>query len=235
MAQFLFDNIMFFGISSFRLNFLLDTTHKFLLSTYNTVNPTTLTTNPNLESLALEQFFVITSACATFIDTVTLLCVATCPSNYVADANSFCIYCNNQNGHCATCNAAGCLTCNAATPDFRQINGNICSCKSRYYEFNGTCLTCSSAIANCDTCSSSIVCTTCVLPFVASSGKCVCGPGLFLVNSQCLQLMGCTAVNNITSGTYCQACSAALNFLLASNQTCVCVNFTAFNPVTGKC
>jgi hypothetical protein len=47
--------------------------------------------------------------------------------------------------------------------------------------------------------------------------------------------MGCVAVNNITSGVYCQQCNTAFNFLLVANQTCVCINYTAYNAITGKC
>lgn len=42
-------------------------------------------------------------------------------------------------------------------------------------------------------------------------------------------------MNNITSGAYCQLCSAALNFVMASNQTCVCVKNATYDNYTGKC
>jgi hypothetical protein len=234
-TYFLFDNVMFFGISSIKLNFLLASDHKFDISTYASSNPTVLTTNRNLENLVFEQFFVMALACGGVVDTAALSCLPSCPPRYIVNALSFCDFCDSNNGHCLTCDATQCLTCDSAIPTYRFLDGAICSCMPLYYDLNGACVLCSTAISNCDTCSSSSSCLTCKSPFTMSGGKCICSPGLYLVNGICSQLMGCTSINNITTGVYCIECSSSLNFFLASNQTCICVNYTLYDPSIGKC
>ena len=102
-------------------------------------------------------------------------------------------------------------------------------------------MACNLTLPYCANCSSATVCNNCnstngtYIDPSPSMGKCVCQTNYYMVIGVCKRLAGCLIMNNITSGVYCQQCSSALNFAMAVNQTCVCVNSTYFNPASSKC
>jgi hypothetical protein len=166
-----------------------------------------------------------------------MACAMPCPNNYYPDAKFFCIACpGGSNGHCLSCDNTGCTACDPNPPVYRNKTGSICSCLTGYYENAGACLSCNTSYPFCKKCPNATYCEDCYDPFVPNGlGRCVCKPGLYLVNGACKPLPGCVLMNNITTGVYCEQCSSTLNFALAANQTCVCVNYTLYNSTTGKC
>lgn len=233
-------NIMFFGISAFMFDILLDQDLLFQLSTNTLSSPTLLTTNNNLLSVTLEQFFIWDPAC-TLIDTTIMACTLTCPSGTYAVGTvgaflGYCVPCGTSATNCLTCNTTGCMSCDIATPIFRTLINQSCLCNDTYYESAGVCILCNSSFPNCRLCHNASFCTECYPPYNATpTGLCGCQAGLSLVLGVCKLLPGCVIMNNITSGAYCQQCSAALNFVMAANQTCVCVRNATYDNYTGKC
>ncbi len=164
-----------------------------------------------------------------------MACTLSCPIG-TYPLNSYCVPCASSATNCLTCDSTGCLSCDITSPVFRTKVGSACLCNDTYYESGGVCLFCNTSFPNCNKCNNATFCTDCFEPFNASvNGTCVCKTGFYLVSGVCKPLPGCVVMNNITSGVYCQQCSATLNFLLASNQTCVCVKNTTYDPNTGKC
>lgn len=106
------------------------------------------------------------------------------------------------------------------------ING-CGSCESgRYLNYsNGYCPLCSSAIANCETCTSSALgptCTSCASGYTLSNGKCVanaatCSAGYYLKNGVCTACASGTYSKGGTA-TSCSSCSTI--YAGGSNITC---------------
>ena len=114
------------------------------------------------------------------------------------------------------------------------------SCESgRYLNYsNGYCPTCSSAIANCATCTSSAagpVCTSCESGYTLKDGQCVkaeCGDGQLKIGGKCVE---CINGANITCGS-----GAYSSYYRISNGTCCklptgCTGATNFDLSCTSC
>jgi hypothetical protein len=207
---------MFFGISAISLKMTTTKGFLFSLTTSNSSNPYNLTTNPNLDSLILEQFFIMMNFCMNnstgpFFDFAIYNCTTNCSLGTYNDSMGYCQICPTPVGNCITCDQTGCLTCNSTL--FRSLNSsNLCGCNTTSYENITVCVLCSSVISNCSTCTSQTFCTLCFSPFLASGGICICPFGLYLSNKNCSTLIGCLVPDIITSGAYCITCDKARNF-----------------------
>lgn len=149
-------NIMFFGISAFKFDLLLDQDLLFQLSTSTLTNPTQLTANNNLISVTLEQFFIWDPAC-TLIDTTIMACTLICPSGTYA-VGVYCVPCGTSATNCLTCDTTGCTSCDLTTPIFRTLVNQSCLCNDTYYESAGVCLLCNSSFPNCRLCHNASFC-----------------------------------------------------------------------------
>lgn len=118
------------------------------------------------------------------------------------------------------------------------ING-CGSCESgRYLNYsNGYCPLCSSAIANCETCTSSALgptCTACASGYSLSNGKCVanaatCSAGYYLKNGVCTACASGTYSKGGTA-TSCSSCST----IYAGGSNITCTSCTTTGTCTGS-
>ena len=178
------------------------------------------------------------------------VCGACAPSYQLNTASNVCIpLCNISN--CQTCtNLTTCGVCynnfvlannTCSCPDNTyNITNNTCVCPAGTTQSNGTCVPCN--VTNCQTCSSSNYCGTCVNnlvlttcgcnpPFAIVGGVCACPPGTTLLNGACV---GCN-VNNCLTCSSLNVCSACISNLTLNNNTCDCVNPFIFSAGTCVC
>ena len=104
-----------------------------------------------------------------------------------------------------------------------------------YFLNNTICSLCS--LFQCQLCTSATICTHCNIGYILNASKeCVCNNSLYIVNGTCSSMLGCSQINNITSGVYCLQCYLAGNYVaVVSNQTCICENHTYYDNITGNC
>lgn len=145
-----------------------------------------------------------------------------CPAGMSPDPiMKYCLVCDPTCQTCSGTQINQCQTCNGPTM-FRELSSaapSTCRCKYQTYlePSSGTiCLSCSSFVPNCLTCSSATNCLTCTVPLVfnAIRGRCDCAnQSLYLVQGQCLTTPGCTTVGFSTNmPMYCAVCDTGLNF-----------------------
>jgi proprotein convertase subtilisin/kexin type 5 len=138
--------------------------------------------------------------------------------------NEQCVSCPYR---CLTCNALGCLTCNASL--FRQLSSIQCLCMNGYFDdnANGLCQRCDSS---CSTCNSLVECSSCnsfLQRYMdVSTGKqlCLCAPRHYSVVGveECMFCWTTCVTCNGPSDNNCLTCDTAKNRELSVDKKCVC-------------
>lgn len=141
------------------------------------------------------------------------------------------------NGVCAACSPV-CKTCAVAStyclecPALRELAGTndpaykTCRCSGTYVEVDQSCIdaSCRDIDANCQTCTLDLSgprnreCLNCIGNRIVVQGRCVCKPGFFEQNGQCVACgSGC---QQCTNATVCLSCATlAVN---NNNGSCTC-------------
>lgn len=149
-----------------------------------------------------------------------------CPYGYY-NASLYCELCSSQYIGCLDCNLGLCTVCDSSS-NF-QLSAPGCGCSSGYILQSTSCISCSSLMNGCDTCTSTVVCDTCLTAqhYVMANGACVCDVGYYLdADTQtciaCIsKLDGCLqCANNST----CTVCDTSIYYYLLSNNTCGCLD-----------
>jgi hypothetical protein len=149
-----------------------------------------------------------------------------CPSGFTLSAGT-CVGCNVAN--CQTCSSLNtcqtCMTsyvlgnnqCNCPDNTFSIVAG-VCVCPSGTTLSAGTCVGCN--VANCQTCSSTNNCQTCMGNLTLTNNVCGCPNSFTILGGQCVCPSGTTL-----SGGVCVTCSPANCQTCSSyNQCQTCVN-----------
>ena len=153
-----------------------------------------------------------------------------CPAGTSSNGAGACVTCN-KDADCAdnqVCENKGTLAaqCKALT------------CDADKYAENHECKSCSGAISNCATCSSSSVCTGCQPGYNVVNGKCElrdCGAGMYL-NMEDGQCYSCSnGCKSCTGPDSCTECEKAYNLESGYCIAKTCEEGMYLNSETGEC
>jgi len=167
-----------------------------------------------------------------------------CNPGYYEDGNGICPQCDST---CLTCYGPTNFNCSSCYPGANKL-GSTCrvpiTCVSGFL-YEGFCLTscpnttypninfCQTCINNCKTCTSSVICTSCVIGFyfnsTAQSCNINCPQGAFInhVTKRCENCpLGCELCAQRNTTVVCQKCLLP-NFYLFNYSTCVNSTFCA--------
>ena len=177
-------------------------------------------------------------------------CVNPCPTGYYG-ANGLCNACPAS---CSICSSATYCTACSIYAYYYLYNGScVRSCPIGYYasSSNWKCIACSTAIANCSSCSSGSFCTGCSTGYYVYRGSCVnpCPTNYYAWNgSSCISpcytgYYGANGVCNSCSTAIanCSSCSSATNCTTCStgyyayNSSCVASCPTGYYGANGVC
>jgi proprotein convertase subtilisin/kexin type 5 len=184
-----------------------------------------------------------------FYNTLTLTCVATCPSGYYANTyNTACMKCHSSCQQCygepTIC--TGCVS-SASNPQYYYNSTCSSQCPAGTYATGFTCTICDSAVSFCKTCDVIATnCTSCITgKFLSQPGYGTCIPscpttGTYsvtdMVNSVCVATCSSNLVLINTGINTCQFCPNS-TYKLTSNSSCVtsCPNFFYANDTIWLC
>lgn len=150
--------------------------------------------------------------------------------------------CSPCQSGCVKCTSATvCQTCN--TSQGYVLKTGLCSCElSGFYvdSKDGSCLTCSSQMFGCGSCTNSSVCEGCLLPNDAyeysDDQNCSCKADYYELNNKCVLcsevIIGCLSC---ASANECLACDTDSNFSANENLTCSCPDTYYINIQTSSC
>lgn len=142
---------------------------------------------------------------------------------------------------CTVCSKAGdCLVCDAAAHYVYNPSTLLCDAETGYYlDASYIPVPCSDAMAGCEICDSSIVCTKCdtYAHYFLDIDTCVAEPGYYLdVNSipQPCTITGCA---ECSSEAVCTLCSENNNFISDGADGCTCdaTGFFTLDPSLTSC
>jgi len=211
-------------------------------------NSSALTCSACPSSCALCSASSNCSKCSPTFYLYGLACVSSCPNGTLAD--NLTSSCKNCNSPCSTCSQSvnSCTSCDQTNVTLYLLNSSCVigsSCSSGTYP-NSSTFTCAACNENCTTCTSYLVCTSCVSGFYLYSSKTcvnVCPDGWLgvVVNgggvcqqctSPCLtcsvSLSGCTScLQNLTTALFLDGSSCV--------EAPFCHNGTYANTTNFKC
>ena len=197
------------------------------------------------------------------------LCTCLDATMFVAPVMETCVYCQSYNFLCTSCSVTIsytnggsllplCQTCNTLTDTQNSscqcplctkcidvnaaINNGICICNAGYV-LNATSKICSKCPSNCQTCTSSTQCTSCIesTTMVLSAGGCTCKAGYYLNTAisykpYCAPCpTGCSTCTSATSCCLDTSCCADSNNRLTGTTTCQCAANYIMYANDGKC
>lgn len=173
------------GVNSFVYNYTVipDFTFTYptmVLSCKQSAVPTTANYSINLTTLNL--YYIACTAPDIYYLPLDNTCYATCPDHYYP-SSPYCLICHYTCKNCTT--NAVCATCLDLTGTYQTLVGDVCNCKTGYFDNGGgRCQLCNSSCVNCTVNQNN--CTACHTGFYVNETYCkeTCGDGV-LYNLAC--------------------------------------------------
>ena len=131
-------------------------------------------------------------------------CVDRCPSNMLSLNNQNCVLCTERFTNCSTCTQDSCLSCVYG----QLVNSSCIPCYPATFDLGGSCTPCSSI---CTTCTSQVVCTSCVTNYYLLGSACSasCPRNMVPNGTSCSTCLDkCAVCNQVTS--VCEVCNAGV-------------------------